>query len=292
MAKDKSKSIFNKLLFSCIIIVAILVMQPLEILFLYDKIPVLFPSGLIAFEQRNLLVLIQLVMLIFIIPVYIFTFIFSWWYRADNKKAQYDPHLVDHNIAEFVWWGVPLVLTSIVCVITWIKTYELDPYKPLSSKDEALKIQVVALQWKWLFIYPEEKIATVNYIEIPKDRPVHFYITADAPMNAFWIPALGGMIYAMPGMETQLNLVANKEDTFDGRSANISGAGFADMTFQVKAVNDTDFNSWVSEVKRSGASLNDKHYNVLAKPSVNQISTYILDDEKLFHSIMMKYMKP
>ena len=128
------------------------------------------------------------------------TFIFSWKYRSDNTKAKYDPDLVDNRLAEYLWWGIPFVFTVIVGVLTWVKTYQLDPYKPLEHDKKPMTIQVVALQWKWLFIYPEEKIASVNFLQFPKDVPIHFEITADAPMNSFWIPHLGGQIYAMPKM--------------------------------------------------------------------------------------------
>lgn len=291
--KESSKLIYNKLLWSGIIILVILLMQPLEVWVFVKDIAVLFPKGLIALEQRNLLLLIQALMLIFIIPIYIFTFIFSWWYRADNDKSQYDPHLVDHKVAEFFWWGVPLVMTIIVAVITWIKTHELDPYKPIESDKKALRIEVVALQWKWLFIYPEEKIATVNYVQFPKDTPIHFEITADAPMNSFWIPSLAGQIYAMPGMKTQLYLIANEEGKFRGSSANISGEGFAGMTFVTHASSDEAYQEWVESVKGSGKALNVEEYKRLAAPSKNNpVEYYQLQEEHLFHEILMKFMQP
>ena len=137
-------------------------MQPLEVVVFMKKIPVLFPEGMIAIKERNLLFFIQALMLLVIVPVYILTFIFSWWYRADNEKSTYDPHLVDHKVAEVIWWGLPFVMLSIVAVVTWFKTYELDPYRPIPSEKKPLTIEAVALDWKWLFIYPEEKIATVN----------------------------------------------------------------------------------------------------------------------------------
>ncbi|MEM1283142.1 MAG: COX aromatic rich motif-containing protein [Chlamydiota bacterium] len=291
--KDASKFIFRMLLFSAVILFIILLMQPLEVMLFFKDIDVIFPSGLIALKQRDLLLFIQVIMLIFIIPVYIFTFIFSWWYRADNHKAKYDPHLIDHKWAEIIWWGLPFVFTIVVAVVTWIKTYELDPYKPIESDKKPLEIEVVALQWKWLFIYPEEQVAAVNSLHIPKDTPIRFFITADAPMNSFWIPSLGGMIYAMPGMRTELNLIANESGSFSGRSANISGEGFAGMTFTTEATTEEAYKEWVNSAKASEKSLDMDVYKKLAEPSQNNPpEIYQLKDPDLFYEIMMKYMNP
>lgn len=290
---NKTKPIFNKLLFSGIILLIILIMQPVEVFYFIKDIAVLLPKGEIGIKQRNLLIFIQAAMLIFIIPVYIITFVFSWWYRSENKKATYDPHLVDHKIAEFIWWGLPLVFTLVVSAITWVKTHELDPYKPIESDKDPITIEVVALQWKWLFMYPEEEIATINYIRIPKDTPVRFKITADAPMNSFWIPSLGGQIYAMPGMETQLNLIANEEGKFRGSSANISGKGFAGMVFFTESSSDDAYEEWVKTVQQSNKSLDWSEYEKIAAPSENNpVELYQLKDSNLFNEIIMKFMKP
>lgn len=291
--KETTRPIFNKLIFSGIILIIILLMQPLEVYILLKDIVVLFPKGWIGLEQRNLLFLIQALMLLFIIPIYIMTFIFSWWYRADNDQSEYDPDLIDHKVAEIVWWGLPLIMTVLICIITAYKTYELDPYKPIASDKKAIEIEAVALQWRWLFIYPEEKIATVNYIQFPKETPIHFKITADAPMNAFWIPRLGGMIYAMPGMTTELNLIADEAGEFRGSSANISGKGFADMTFVAKASTQEEYEEWVASVKKSDQPMNIPVYRELAKPSEDtSVKLYQLEENHLFHEIVMKFMKP
>ncbi|MGA8163659.1 MAG: COX aromatic rich motif-containing protein [Waddliaceae bacterium] len=291
--KYSRKPIFAWLLFSGIILVITLIMQPLEVYLFAKYIPVLFPKGMIALKERNLLFLIQLIMLVFVIPVYLFTFIFSWWYRADNKKSTYDPHLVDHKVAEFFWWGVPFVMTVVVCVITWFKTHELDPYRPIQSEKEPIDIEVVALQWKWLFLYPEENIASVNYVHIPKDTPVHFHITADAPMNALWIPRLAGMIYAMPGMRTELHLIANAEGEFRGSSAQISGKGFSGMTFVTKASSEESYKNWMQSARQSTKSLDKESYRKLAEPSENHpVEFYRLTEKNLFQDIIMKYTKP
>jgi len=291
--KNPRKTIFYWLLFSAIILFLILLMQPLQIFLFLKKIPILFPDGVIGLEERDLLLLIQVLMLLFVIPIYIFTFIFSWWYRADNEKSVYDPHLVDHKIAEVIWWGLPLIMTTVVATITWYKTHELDPYKPLQSDQNPIEVQVVALQWNWLFLYPEEKIASMNYLRIPKNTPIRFAITADAPMNAFWIPRLGGMIYAMPGMRTELHLTSDKEGKFRGSSAQISGKGFAGMTFVTEATSDESYREWVQKAKQSTNELTWAKYQKLAEPALNHpVESYRLTDDNLFQNILMKFMKP
>ncbi len=281
------------LLFTGIILFIILLMQPLQILHFREKIAVLFPQGIIGLKERNLLFIIQALMLLVIIPVYILTFIFSWKYRADNPKAKYDPDLVDNRLAEYIWWGIPIVMTLIVSVLTWVKTHELDPFKPIPSNNKEMTIQVVALQWKWLFIYPEEKIATVNFVQFPKDTPIRFVLTADAPMNSFWIPHLGGQIYAMPKMKTELHLIADAVGDFRGSSANLSGEGFAGMTFITRASTDEDYHRWVESAKQSSKALDLKEYDKLAAPSQNNpVEIFQLKDETLFEEIINKYMHP
>lgn len=287
------KRLLYMLVFSGIIVLLILIMQPLEVLHFQEYISVLFPKGIIALKERNLLFIIQALMLIIVIPVYILTFVFSWKYRATNPKATYDPDLVDHKVAEIIWWGLPLVLTLIVCWLTWVKTHELDPFKPLVSDKKEITIQVVALQWKWLFIYPDQKIATMNYLQIPEKTPIRFEITADAPMNSFWIPDLGGQIYAMPKMKTVLNLIADQKGNFRGSSANLSGEGFAEMHFVTKASSEEDYIKWIASVKKSQKFLNFEEFNKLALPSQNNpVELYVLRDENLFEQIIMKYMHP
>lgn len=287
------KPVFYMLFFTGLILLLILVMQPLTIFHFGDYIDVLFPSGVIAVEQRNLLLIIQALMLLIIIPVYILTFVFSWKYSADNPKGKYDPDLVDNSIAEYIWWGLPLIMTAIVCTLTWFKTKELDPYRPIESDKKPITIQVVALQWKWLFIYPEEKIAAVNFLQFPKETPVHFEITADAPMNSLWIPDLGGQIYAMPKMRTELYLMANEVGDFRGSSANISGEGFAGMHFITRASSEEDYHRWLESAKQSAKVLNFEEYKKLAAPSKNNpVEIYLLKEDSLFNRIIDKYMHP
>lgn len=284
--KQGKKVIPFILLFSGIIFFLLVLMQPIMIWKYSDQIAVLFPKGIIALKERNLLFIIQGIMLCVIIPVFILTFVFSWKYRSSNPKGVYDPDLVDNVLAEVFWWSIPLIFTSIIAFMTFVQTYELDPFKPISSDKKPITIQVIALQWKWLFLYPEEKVASLNFFQIPVDTPIKFEITADAPMNSFWIPHLGGQIYAMPRMQTELNLIANAPGDYRGSSANLSGEGFAGMFFIARASTEEDYKKWLESAKNA-SSLN---YEELAKPSSYEpAALYQLSDNTLFHKVMMKY---
>ncbi len=289
----KKRHLVILLLVSSFILLAILIMQPLEMVGGYKYIDILFPEGVIGRKQLELLLIIQGVMLVVVIPVFILTYYFSWKYRAGNPKARYDPDFDHHPAAEYIWWGVPCIIVLIIGILTWIRTHQLDPYRPIDSPKEELVVQAVALQWKWLFIYPKEKIASVNFLHIPKGTPIHFEITADAPMNSLWIPKLGGQIYAMPKMKTELFLIADDVGDFRGSSANISGKGFAGMHFITRSSLEDDFQKWVESAKQSGKALNAKEYDRLAAPSQNNpVESYRLEDENLFEQIIMKYMHP
>jgi len=286
--KQATMPVLFLLLFAGLILLIVLIMQPLEVVTFLDYIAVLAPKGYIAREERNLLLILQAIMLLIVIPVFIFTFIFSWKYSHQNKKAKYDPDLVDNRTAEYFWWGIPTVLTIAVAILTYVKTDQLDPYKPIPSDKKSMTIQVVALQWKWLFIYPEEQIASVNFLQIPAGIPIRFEITADAPMNSFWIPHLGGQIYAMPGMKTNLHLIADEAGDFRGSSANLSGEGFAGMHFITRASTEEEFQNWIANAKQSAKTF---QYKELAKPSMNNPVEIYQPEEGLFDQIVMKYMK-
>jgi cytochrome o ubiquinol oxidase subunit 2 len=257
------------------------------------NVAVLNPGGIIADKQRNLMILSTLIMLVVVIPVFVLTFVISWRYRAGNTKAKYTPDWDHHRWYETIWWGLPLAIIAILSVIIWQSSHELDPYRPLASDKKPVTIQVVALQWKWLFIYPEHNIASVNYIQFPVDTPVNFEITADAPMNSFWIPQLGGQVYAMAGMKTTLHLEANKLGSYDGVSANLSGQGFAGMKFVAKASLEGDFYNWLSVVKQSPGTLNTGEYAKLTLPSENNpVAYYPSVENGLYDKVIMKYMMP
>ena len=276
------------------ILLAILILLGLGLLAMlvfYSKgSAVLSPKGMIASKQRELLLITTLLMLIVVIPVFIITSIFCWKYRADHPKAKYTPNWGDNVLAECIWWGLPFIIIIVLSVITWRSCHELDPFKPIETDRKPITIQVVALQWKWLFIYPEQKIATVNFIQFPEQVPIDFEITAEAPMNSFWIPQLGGQVYAMSGMKTQLHLIANEVGTFRGSSANLSGKGFAGMHFMAKASTEEEFDEWVQSVKESSSQLTLDVYGKLVEPSENNpVVTYVLEQEDLFDQILMKY---
>lgn len=165
-----------------------------------NNIPVLEPKGMIGKEESDLIITSSLLMLIVVIPVLILTWVFAWKYRESNKKSRHDPNWEHNHIAECCWWGVPCVIIVVLAILTWESSHRLNPFKPIDTGVKPIEIQAVALDWKWLFIYPEQGIATVNFVQFPEKTPINFEITADAPMNSFWIPQLGGQIYAMPAM--------------------------------------------------------------------------------------------
>ncbi|MGR3951655.1 MAG: ubiquinol oxidase subunit II [Chlamydia sp.] len=253
---------------------------------------VLNPKGIIALQEYNLLVNATLLMLLIVIPVLILTFAIAWRYRA-KAYATYRPDWDYNGWIELLWWGVPFIIIIILSIMTWRSSHSLDPFKELTGENKPLKIQVVALRWKWLFIYPEYHIATINYLQFPKNRPIHFEITADAPMNSFWIPALGGQIYAMPGMKTQLSLMADGEGVYQGASANLSGYGFSGMKFTASSLTDSNFEEWALLLKNSSNLLTMEKYKELLRPTeYDNEASYALHREGLFDWIVMKYMMP
>jgi cytochrome o ubiquinol oxidase subunit 2 len=255
-----------------------------------NSIPVLQPSGQIASKQKSLIIFASLLSLVVVIPVFSLTGYIAWKYRTE-KRSEHLPDWENSRKLEAIWWGIPIALITILSVVIWKSSHSLDPYKPIVSAKAPITVQVVALDWKWLFIFPDQKIATVNYIEIPENTPIDFSVTSDAPMNSFWIPELGGQIYAMAGMETHLNLIADHAGLFDGASANISGAGFSGMKFKIKATSDKGFDEWVNLVKQAPKNLTMDEYSLLSKPSSNYpASYYAMVDEKLYDSVISKYM--
>lgn len=257
-----------------------------------QNIALLNPKGSIADQQTNLLIFASALSLIVVIPVFTLAIYISWKYRASNKSAKYSPEKDGNRLLETTWWLIPSILIVILSVVTWKTSHQLDPFKPLEAENtKPLKVQVVALEWKWLFIYPEQNIATVNYVQFPEKTPVNFEITADAPMNSFWIPQLGGQIYAMSGMTTKLHLIADQPGEYDGRSANLSGEGFSGMKFKAKSSSQSDFDSWINEVKQKPDKLTAAEYVKLAKPSSNTPPLFYSSCEKgLYGSIINKYM--
>lgn len=238
------------------------------------EMALLDPKGQVGLEQRSLILTALGLMLIVVIPVFVMTVWFAWRYRAGNKAATYKPEWSHSNLIEAVVWGVPCIIIVILGTLTWRSTHSLDPRHPLQGEGKPLVIQAVSLDWKWLFIYPEQGIATVNQIVFPAHRPLHFEVTSGSVMNSFFIPQLGSQIYAMAGMRNQLNLIANEEGVFKGISANYSGHGFSGMKFTAEATSQQGFDAWVSRVRSEPSSLAMNDYQQLAKPTINHPVTY------------------
>jgi cytochrome o ubiquinol oxidase subunit 2 len=267
-------------------------------LFLYNYIGthnmgLLNPKGAIAVAEKHLLITAVCLMMIVIIPVFIMLFSFAWKYRAGNTKAKYTPDWHTNIALEITWWAIPIVIVTILGVLTWKSSHDLDPFKPLDVNVKPVIVEVVALDWKWLFIYPEEHIATVNFLELPKDTPINFQITSDAPMNAFWIPQLGSQVYAMAGMNAKLHLIANEEGVYKGVSSNFSGDGFSGMKFDTKVVSGEEYATWVNTVRTSPEALTEEEYTELTKQTKNNPVKYFSSvKDGLYESIIMKFMVP
>jgi cytochrome o ubiquinol oxidase subunit 2 len=243
---------------------------------------VLSPAGDVAQQQGDLVVLSTLLMLIIIVPVMLLIALFAWRYRATNGEAKYNPEWHHSTALELVIWAVPLLIIICLGAVTWTSTHLLDPYRPIGRLDathkvasdaKPIRVQVVALDWKWLFIYPDYGIATVNELAAPVNQPIQFDITSSDVMNAFYVPALAGQIYAMPSMITKLNAVVNKPGNYAGFSSNFSGDGFSGMKFRFLAGSQGDFDAWVAKARASGAMLDRATYLKLAKPSSNVAPT-------------------
>ncbi|HHA2515303.1 ubiquinol oxidase subunit II [Stenotrophomonas maltophilia] len=226
-------------------------------------------KGMVGLAQRDLILICIGLMLIVVIPAIVLTFVFAWRFRAGNTKAKYTPDWSHSTKVEIVVWGVPLIIIAVLAVIVWKSTHELDPYKPLDVAGEPLHVDVIATDWKWVFVYPDLGIATVNQLNFPANRPLAFNITSNSTMNTFFIPQLGGQIYAMAGMRTQLHLIANEPGQFRGMSGNYSGHGFSNMKFIATSSSNEDFDRWVAEVRSAPDALSFTQFKALAAPSKN-----------------------
>lgn len=237
---------------------------------------VMDPAGDVAVQQRNLILASTALMLLVIVPVIALAFLFAWRYRASNPDATYDPDWHHSTQLEVVIWTVPLLIIIALGAMTWISTHTLDPYRPLTrlapkqpvpADAKPLTVEVVALDWKWLFLYPEYGVASVNEMAVPANRQIAFKLTSSSVWNTFYVPALAGMIYAMPGMETKLHAVMNKEGEFRGQSAHYSGSGFSRMNFGFRSLSDQGFDEWVAKAKAAQTLLNRDAYLKLERPS-------------------------
>ncbi|MHC9085189.1 ubiquinol oxidase subunit II [Luteimonas sp. RIT-PG2_3] len=262
---------------------------------------VMNPSGDIANQQRDLILVSTALMLLIILPVIALTLWFAWKYRASNREATYEPEWHHSTRLEILIWSAPLAIILVLGTITWIATHKLDPYRPLDRIDASrplpangkpLVVEVVALDWKWLFLYPEQGIATVNELAAPVDVPIEFRITSSSMMNSFFIPALAGQIYAMAGMQTKLHAVINKPGVYKGFSANYSGDGFSHMRFDFHGLPPAEFDAWVERV-RSGDALGRDEYLTLEKPSEREPVRYFGKvDPELYNAILNLCVAP
>ena len=255
---------------------------------------VLDAKGPVAEKERNLFYFGLGLSALVVIPVYVLTIGILWKYRDSNPKPQrYRPDWDGSRILESLWWGIPCAIILVLSIVTWNSSQTLDPRKALASDRPALDVDVIALDWKWLFIYPKQNIASVNLVEMPVSTTVRFHITSDTVMNSFWIPNLGSQIYAMPGMETQLNLMASKSGSFAGSSANISGTGFSKMKFVARAGTPEEFRQWVNHAKQAPQILDATRYKQLAEPGDSAPVTYYSGIwSGLYTQTVLKYMAP
>ena len=255
-----------------------------------SDVALLDPKGSVGAAEKSLILTATGAMLLVVVPVIILTLLFAWHYRASNRKATYAPKWAFSMPIEIVVWTVPALIVLFLGILTWKTSHELDPYKPLASNVKPINVEVVALDWKWLFIYPDLGIATVNQLAIPVGTPVNFRITSDAVMNSFFIPQLGSQIYAMAGMQTRLHLIADEAGDYAGVSNTYSGKGYSDMKFRTLAMSDADFAAWVAKAKAGAQHLSMDEYASVAVPSEkNPVQYFSSVDPNLFRNIVAKY---
>jgi cytochrome o ubiquinol oxidase subunit II len=228
---------------------------------------VLDPHGPIGLSEKVILFDATAIMLAVVIPVIALTLAFAWWFRAGNRSAQYKPDWQYSGRIELIIWAIPALLIAFLGGMAWISAHDLDPPKPLAAKERPVEIEVVSLDWRWLFIYPDQGIATVNQLTVPAGVPIHFRLTSTSVMNSFFIPQLGSQIYTMPGMTTQLNLLADESGTYKGLSAQFSGAGFSDMRFELVATSAEQYQQWLGETRARGGALDKVAFASLSRPS-------------------------
>jgi cytochrome o ubiquinol oxidase subunit 2 len=254
---------------------------------------VLSPEGVVGIAEKTLLIDSLAIMLAIVLPTIAATFAFAWWFRASNTRAKFLPGFTYSGRLELIVWAIPILVIMLLGGVIWIGSHELDPARPLASKTPPLDIQVVSLDWKWLFIYPNQGVASVNQLMLPVEVPIHFHLTSASVMNAFFIPQLGSMIYTMNGMTTQLNLLANSPGTYRGLSSHFSGDGFPGMHFDVHAVPAEQFSTWIENTRASGPTLDAASYATLSKQSVDVSPfTYRATSPELFQQIASQALPP
>jgi cytochrome o ubiquinol oxidase subunit 2 len=254
---------------------------------------VLDPQGPVGAAEKTILVDSLVIMLAIVVPTLLAIWSFAWWFRASNPRAHRLPDWDYSGRIELVVWSIPLLTILLLGGVIWIGSYQLDPAEPLASKVKPLDVQVVSLDWKWLFIYPDLGIAAVNMLVVPAGTPLHFTLTSASVMNAFFVPRLGSMIYTMNGMATQLNLQADREGVYAGLSSHFSGDGFAGMHFELRAVTPAAFAGWVERVRRAGPVLDDNAYAALTRPSADvPPATFQAAKPGLFRRVVSQALAP
>jgi cytochrome o ubiquinol oxidase subunit II len=254
---------------------------------------ILDPQGPIGFAEKTILIDSLAIMLAIVVPTIMATLGFAWWFRASNTRATYLPDWEFSGRIELIVWAIPLLVITLLGGVAWIGSHDLDPAKPLASTIPPLEIQGVSLDWKWLFIYPDQGVASVNQLVVPAGVPLHFSLTSGSVMNAFFIPQLGSMIYTMNGMTTQLNLRADTNGIFRGQSSHFSGDGFSGMHFEVIAVPPEQFTAWIETTRNAGPTLDAESYATLAKQSVKAPpSTFRAVEHHLFQQIVTQKLPP
>ena len=251
------------------------------------------PAGPIGAEQKTLILIAFGLMMLVVVPVICMAIFFAWRYRASNKDANYEPKWSYSAKIEAIVWTIPAIIVAALGILVWYSSHKLDPYRPINTGVKPIVVEAVSLNWKWLFIYPDHNVATINELVFPANVPLSIKITSDSIMNAFFIPQLGSQIYAMPGMRTQLHLLADKPGTYYGISSSFSGPGFSDMNFKSVATSSQDFENWLSKAKKSPESLTLARYRDLTDPSTKHPVEYFSSVRpNLFECILHKDMAP
>lgn len=274
------------------LLAAVALVISILVLLLHNKNFAVFNAkGFVAGEQSSLIVTVSAILFAVAVPTLALLYYVAWKYRETNHKSTYAPHSNHGKFFAFSIWALPTFIMLILAVIMIPATQRLDPRKEISSTKKTLTVQVVAMRWKWIFIYPEQNIATVNYVQLPTDTPVAFELSADeSPMSSFWIPNLGGQLYAMTGHVNTLHLMAHKNGDYPGSSAELTGAGFSGMKFVARATSSNDFDEWVNNVKASPNALDSAEYNKLLKPSENHKTAFYAETQPdLFSTMLSKY---